>query len=56
VASSLSFVATTTYYTLGITATDFGAPDPMSARTHAGTSVARFDVAHGVTVGIAKGF
>ncbi len=43
-------------YTLGIAATDFGAPDPMSARTHAGTSVARFDVAHGVTVGIAKGF
>ena len=40
----------------GIAALDFGAPDPMSARTHAGTSVARFDVVHSLTVGIAKGF
>lgn len=43
-------------YALGIAATDFGAPDPMSARAHAGTAITRLDVAHGVTVGIAKGF
>ncbi|MDQ3337975.1 MAG: hypothetical protein M4D80_22660 [Myxococcota bacterium] len=43
-------------HAFGIAALDFGAPDPMSARTHAGTSVARFDVVHTLTVGIAKGF
>ena len=39
-----------------IAAVDFGAPDPTSARMHSGTSVARFDVVHTLTVGIAKGF
>jgi hypothetical protein len=41
---------------LGIAAFDFGAPDPASARMHAGTSVARFDVVHALTIGIAKRF
>jgi hypothetical protein len=41
---------------LGIAAFDFGAPDPSSARMHAGTSVARFDVVHALTLGIARRF
>ena len=40
----------------GVTAMDFGEPDAMSERVHAGTAVARFDVVHRITLGLAKGF
>jgi opacity protein-like surface antigen len=35
---------------------ELGAPDPNSARMHAGDSVARFDIVHVLTVGVVKGF
>ncbi len=43
-------------YDLNYTRLKFGAPLDTSMRGHTGTSVARTDVFHGVTVGIAKAF
>jgi hypothetical protein len=43
-------------YDLALVSYDFGAPDPMSERMHAGTHVARTDLAHTLTLGLAKGF
>jgi hypothetical protein len=49
-------LALVTSYGLEVVSLDFGAPDPTSARVHAGRSVSRVDIAHMLTIGIATGW
>ena len=48
-------IAVVTSYGLEVVSLDFGAPDPTSARMHAGSS-SRVDIAHMLTIGIATGW